>query len=337
MRVAIVFINTYNTDRALRMFTWEFWEDMALLKTGDEFIFLTDQQKAPNLSTKNIQILQQKKTGIKWMDKKRLSKALYVSQTDCCITINENGFTISHFQKKENKKTDRHAKRIDFITNAEEHTKKKEISLPVISTIKPACRTVITSLPWAETESIKTQYTGGRSFFLFIGNIGEQHHLVELLKAFSSFKKWQQSNMQLVIAGYTTAFTDRFEEKLETYKYKADIVLLKNAASTEIAKLLAVCYAVLYPVSGDVFPLAVLWAVQSGKAVIATDNYINRQITANAEWVDENNIAEGFAKAMILLYKDEKQLQSKVQQAVETSGNFNRSRMLTEVWNCIEK
>src|SRR5450755_4519234 len=110
-----------------------------------------------------------------------------------------------------NKKTDRHAKRIDFITNAEEHTKKKEISLPVISTIKPACRTVITSLPWAETESIKTQYTGGRSFFLFIGNIGEQHHLVELLKAFSSFKKWQQSNMQLVIAGYTTAFTDRFE------------------------------------------------------------------------------------------------------------------------------
>jgi glycosyltransferase involved in cell wall biosynthesis len=127
------------------------------------------------------------------------------------------------------------------------------------------------------------------------------------------------------------------EEKLMTYKYKADVVILKNAASTEMAKLLAACYAVLYPVTENIFPLALLWAVQSDKAIIASDMYSNRQITQVAEWVDKNNTAEGFAKAMILLYKDEKHQQLLVQQTLESAKQFNRGQMLTEVWQCVEK
>jgi glycosyltransferase involved in cell wall biosynthesis len=115
------------------------------------------------------------------------------------------------------------------------------------------------------------------------------------------------------------------------------VVIIKNATSTEIAKLLAACYATLYPVAENIFPLGLLWAIQSNKAVIASDNCINRQITENAEWIDTNNTAEGFAKAMILLYKDEKHQQLLVQQTIEPATQFNRGQMLAEVWARIEK
>lgn len=339
MKIVINFRITYNSDQALRMFTGDFWEEMALLKPNHEFIFITANDKAPVRPAKNVHIQKLKMTGIKWFDKKKLNKVLANQQADRFINIAETGFSIRHFypEKERKKNAVQPEQQVIFLSNAEAQPGIKKTPAPNITVVKPAFGIVVNSLSWTEAESIKTQYAGGRSFFLFIGTISEQHQLVELLKAFSLFKKWQQSNMQLVIAGYTTAYTQVLEEKLLTYKYKADVAILKNAASTEIAKLLAACYAVLYPVTENIFPLSLLWAVQSNKAVIASDTYSNRQITEAAEWVDKNNTAGGFAKAMILLYKDEKHQQLLVQQTIESAKQFNRRQMLTEVWQCAEK
>jgi glycosyltransferase involved in cell wall biosynthesis len=339
MKIAIDFRIKYNNDRALSVFTTEFWQDMAVLKSDHGFIFITGEGKPSDQLTKNTSIQKLGRNNIKWLDQKKLDKALFAWQADCFITMHENGFRINHlFNKKgTNKKFFQTDEQVMFLYNAEEQMKKTGLPEPVISVIKPACGKVITALSWTEAESIKTQYTGDRSFFLFIGNISEQHQLVELLKAFSIFKKWQQSNMQLVIAGYTTKWAGILEEKLQTYKYKSDVVIIKNATSTEIAKLLGACYAALYPVAENIFPLGLLWAIQSNKAVIASDNYINRQITEKAEWVEISNTAEGFAKAMILLYKDEKHQQLLVQQTIEPARQFNRGQMLAEVWARIEK
>lgn len=143
--------------------------------------------------------------------------------------------------------------------------------------------------------------------------------------------------MQLVIAGSTASWTEVFEEKLLSYKYKEDIVLLKNTSNTEIAKLVAASYAMVYPVAGPAFPLALLWAIQGNKAMIATDNEMNRQFTNAAAWVEHNTTAEGFAKAMILLYKDENQQQLLIQQTKEQSKEFDRQQMLAAAWQCIEQ
>ncbi|MEP6747738.1 MAG: glycosyltransferase [Bacteroidota bacterium] len=339
MKIAIDFRITYKNDKALSVFTREFWEDMAIIKPGHEFLFITDQDKPADHLPKNIHIRKLTGSSIKWLHQKKLKNALAEWNANFFITVQDNGFLVNHSLNKKNtsKKEMPADEKIVFIYNAAVQTKNRILPEPVISAIKPVCSTVITSLSWAEAESIKTQYTGDRSFFLFVGNISGEHLLIDLLKAFSTFKKWQQSNMQLVIAGYTTAWAQVFEEKLQTYKYKSDVVIIKNTTSTIISKLLAASYATLYPGAENTFPLGLLWAVQSNKAIIATDNYSNRQITETAEWVDKNNTAEGFAKAMILLYKDEKHQQLLVQQTVEAAKQFNRPRMLEEVWACIEK
>jgi len=338
MKIVIDFRVTYKNDTALSVFTNGFWQDMVLLHPGHEFIFLPGERKAPDPPAKNVHIRKLKRINIKWFDQKKLDKALAAWGADYLVTIPGNGFRIHPLREKKIKNgTARADQLVVFAGHTAIPAPGKAMPMPVITVIKPACRTVINSLTWTEAESIKTQYTGGRAFFLFTGNISEQHQLIDLLKAFSVFKKWQQSNMQLVIAGYETAWTQVFEEKLLTYKYRTDVIILKNVNGAETAKLVAASYAILYPVAADVFPLGLLWGVQSNKAVIASDNYSNRQITPAAEWVDKNNTAEGFAKAMILLYRDEKHLQLLVQQTTGPSRQLNRGQMLAEVWQCIEE
>jgi glycosyltransferase involved in cell wall biosynthesis len=333
MKIIIDCRNTYNSDAALSIFTRECWQDMALLKPADEFIFITARDQMPVQTTENVHVRELKKTNIPWLDRKRLNNHLKKWKADRFITLHETGFCMYHFQKENRQVAGMPAHCILFADNVNEQPQ----SAMVLQVIQPACRTVVSSLSWTEATDIRTQYTGGRSFFLFTGNISEQHQLVDLLKAFSVFKKWQQSNMQLVIAGYATAWTQEFEKKLLTYRYKADVLLIKNVTSTDMAKLAAACYAMVYPAAANIFPLALLLAVQSNKAVIASDTYINRQMIQAAEWVDKNDTAAGFAKAMILLYKDEQHQQSLVQQTIAPSAQFNRQQMLSELWQCIEK
>jgi glycosyltransferase involved in cell wall biosynthesis len=337
MKIAVDLRNTYNNDPALGVFTRECWQDMAALKPDHTFIFLQARKGPFFPGPKNVVIRTVKYAGIGWYDRWKLHQTLRRLKADRVINILQTGFRISWLFHNKNKKIAGEADRLVlFEPNGAAYMQKNK-TVPPVTVIKPAYRSGAGDLSWTAAESIKTQFTGGRSFFLFTGNIAAQHQLIELLKAFSIFKKWQQSNMQLVIAGYSSAWTEMLEEKLQQYKFRADIVLLKDPAGGIIEQLVAACYAVLLPISENIFCPSLLLAVQSGKALIASSQPVSHAVIAAAEWVDKNDTAEGFAKAMILLYKDEKHLQRLEYQSRQEAMQLNRGQMLYAVWGCIEK
>ncbi|MEO6315483.1 MAG: glycosyltransferase [Chitinophagaceae bacterium] len=330
MVVVIDFRNTGIDYSALSMFTGELWQDIVSSHPAHHFIFIT-RKKTITQTAGNLVAFQLLRTGLGWVDKKILQRKLTKWQADRLITLHDTGFTVRQlFQEKRLEKALKPDKRVSFTVS--ENTVVDGVAASVL---QPAFRKVIADMSWTEAESIKTQYTGGRSFFLFAGDIVEAHQLIELLKAFSVFKKWQQSNMQLVIAGSITKWSSVLEEKLATYKYKQDVVMIRNAGNEVIAKLVAACYAMVYPGAVTGFPLGMLWAIQSNKAIIATDNATNKQFTQAAAWVADHNTAEGFARAMQLLYKDEQQQQLLVQQTKEQAKQINRQQLLATAWQCI--
>ncbi len=333
MKIIIDYRNTYKSQTTLRTFTDEFWRDITSQHPAHEFVFLVSGKTALLEAGENIGLRRLRKLPLQWLDHARRKKVVVNMGADRLVTPHEKTFAFDIYCIEKQHKTlpGMPGKQLLFTGNIAASAHAQQVF------IAPAQQQIITGQSWTEAESVKTQYTGGRSFFLFTGDISEDHQLIELLKAFSIFKKWQQSNMQLVLAGSYTAWTDTLEEKLQTYKYREDVVLLKNNNPNITAQLVAACYAMLYPAGAPVFPLALLWAVQSHKAVIATGNATNRQLTSAALWVDEHQTAEGFSKAMILLYKDESQLQLLVQQAKQEAAVFDRQQMLAAAWQHIEQ
>ncbi|MEO5888800.1 MAG: glycosyltransferase family 1 protein [Ferruginibacter sp.] len=160
-------------------------------------------------------------------------------------------------------------------------------------------------IDWKEKEAVKEKYTEGKEYFLFNGEIHEKNNLLNLLKAFSFFKKRQKSNMQLVIAASAVSTDEPFVKDLQTYKFRKEVILLTALPAKELAKITAAAYASVYPGIHDGTGLSSLQAMQSGVPVITGNAGAIKQIAGDAAlYVDPSNF-EDIAAKMMLLFKDE--------------------------------
>ena len=174
-----------------------------------------------------------------------------------------------------------------------------------ISIIPGAARDVFRPLPWHEKEQVKDGFADGREYFLFTGGIHPRKNLMNLLKAFSLFKKWQHSNMKLLVVGRLAWQYEDLVEKLKTYKYRDDVVMLGPLPDEQLAMVTAAAYALVYPSFFEGFGLPVVEAMQSGVPVITSDTSALPETGGEAALYADPSDPEAIAKQMMLLYRDE--------------------------------
>ncbi|MBC8033100.1 MAG: glycosyltransferase [Chitinophagaceae bacterium] len=160
-------------------------------------------------------------------------------------------------------------------------------------------------LDWNQKEAAKETYTSGREYFIFAGTIHSRHRLLVLLKAFSEFKKWQQSEMMLIIAGSTSKWTAELKDKLLTYKYRQDVQLLENPSPEVLLRLIACAYALVYLDEQDAFPVDILNALQSRIPVIADHTPSIEKAMAGRGILTAPGNHQELAAHLVRLYKDE--------------------------------
>ena len=133
-----------------------------------------------------------------------------------------------------------------------------------------------------EKDLVKNKYTSGRDFFLYAGAIHPRKNLRTLLRAFSIFKKRQQSSMKLVLAGRLAWKFDSFVKDLENYKYRDDVVMTGYVNDDELATIMASAYCLVYPSLLEGFGVPVLEAMRCGVPVITSVNSAMMEIAGKA-------------------------------------------------------
>jgi glycosyltransferase involved in cell wall biosynthesis len=165
-------------------------------------------------------------------------------------------------------------KKAKAIATVSEYSKKLiahhyKIEADTITVIHPGIDTIFKPLDWEAQELIKEKYAEGKAYFLFSGNINRRSNFINLLKAFSFFKKRQKSNMMLLIAGNAD---ESFKKEIKTYKYRDEIKLVEGLDTTELAKMTASAYAMVYPVLYDDIALPSLQALQCNVPIIISNS-----------------------------------------------------------------
>lgn len=192
-----------------------------------------------------------------------------------------------------------------------------------VKVIPGAARVEFKPINWEEKEQIKEAYAEGFEYFICVGGISPRKNLMNVLKAFSLFKKWHKSNMKLVFAGRLAWNYQEILEKLKTYKYKDDVVLTGYLTDELLQKLTAAAYASLYMSNYEGFGLPIVEAMQAGVPVIAGNNSGMPEVGGNAALYADSLNPEKIAEQMQLLYKDEKLREIIINKGFQRAETFN--------------
>jgi glycosyltransferase involved in cell wall biosynthesis len=186
-------------------------------------------------------------------------------------------------------------------------------------------------------ESTKENYSGGSEYFLYAGAIQPRKNLVNLLKAFSIFKKRQRSEMKLVLAGRLAWKNDEFLELLKTYKYREDVILTGYLEQKELVLLMASAYALVYPSVFEGFGVPVVEAMKCEVPVLTSANTSMQEIGEDAAlYFDPSNHTD-MAEKLMLIYKDEDLRQSLILKGKAVARKYSWKKSAELLWGCIIK
>lgn len=211
------------------------------------------------------------------------------------------------------------------------------ISADKIDIVYSAAKEIFSPLSDEEKLATKAKYTEGKEYFIYAGAIHPRKNLMNLLKAFSQFKKRQQSSMKLVLAGRLAWKYESFAQSLKTYKYRSDVILTGYVAEVELQKLMGAAYALVYPSLFEGFGVPVLEAIRCDVPVITSPFSSMQEIAKDAAIYAEPEDPADIADKMMLLYKDEKRRTALIQNGKTVCKEYTWNETAHRLWQCIEK
>ena len=185
--------------------------------------------------------------------------------------------------------------------------------------------------------TIKNKYTDGKEYFIYAGSIHPRKNLITLLKAFSVFKKRQQTNMKLVLAGRLAWQYESFEKDLKSYKYRNDVVLTGYVEEAVLADIIGAAYALVYPSLFEGFGVPVLEAMRCDVPVITSADSAMQEIAKDAALYADANSHTDIANKMMLLYKDENLRKELILKGRQIVKQYSWDKTATLLWQSIVK
>lgn len=200
--------------------------------------------------------------------------------------------------------------------------------------IHPCISPIFKPLAWEEKAAVQEQHTQGKAYFLYSGAINQNSNLINLLKAFTLFKKRQKSNMLLVIAGEADA---AFTNELKTYKLRQEVLVLEKLQPEELNKITAAAYALVYPVWYADFTITALQALACEVPLIVSHTGALPAIFEDAAlYVEPGNI-NNIADQLMHIFKDEDKLQQLVNSGKSVIKQYQPNLSATALMDTILK
>ncbi len=206
-----------------------------------------------------------------------------------------------------------------------------------IDIVSSAAKDIFRPLNTVLKEATRNKYTGGIAYFVYAGAIHPRKDLMNLLKAFSVFKKRQQTNMKLVLAGRLAWKYESFIDSVKTFRYRDDVIMTGYVEEEELVKIIGAAYAMVYPSLFEGFGVPVLEAMQSGVPVITTVHSAMQEIAKDAALYVEAGNYQDIADKMMQIYKDENLVKQLIQKGLEIAREYSWERTANLLWHSIDK
>lgn len=365
----IIAINTrmLSGDAATGKFFLEVFLMLAWQNSSHEFVFITERELTETSSlhnVKKVQLPQRSASLLRWklwynyklpavLRKEKAAVLLSVDSTCSlrtrvpqCMLVNDlefdrqPGWFDKRYVRFLRSGLNSFLQKASLVITFSEHTKNELISKYKtgennIAKIEPGVSNSYQPMEWKDRELTKEQYAGGMEYFLFHGIIHSRSNLVNLLKAFSLFKKRQKSSMRLVIAADTIPEKDPFIESLRLYKYRNELKIVEGPGQDELQALTAAAYCSINLSDGITDINFLLSSGQSGVPLVTIDSPKTKELFADAALYADAASPAAIAEQMMLVFKDENKRNELIKRATTQCAAYSLENTAAQLWQKI--
>jgi glycosyltransferase involved in cell wall biosynthesis len=231
----------------------------------------------------------------------------------------------------------KYAKKSNKIATVSEHSKKDLIEIyklapEKITVVHNGANISYHSISDLDKYQIRLQYTGGKQFFIYIGNIFRKKNIYNLLKAFEIFKKTDDTEMKLILVGCSLNKKYSFTKFFKGLKQQNNIVLLPRLEPEQLNKVLASSVALLYPSLYEGFGLSILEAFHSETAVISSNISSMPEVAGNAALYCNPFEPEDIAKQMVKIILTPGLREKLIENGKKQREKFSWDKTAESVW-----
>ncbi|MDI9358889.1 MAG: hypothetical protein QM528_08075 [Phycisphaerales bacterium] len=166
---------------------------------------------------------------------------------------------------------------------------------------------------------------------LFLCNDIADDSLVTVLKIFSVFKKWQRSNMKLVMVNFSNRKDTLFLTKLSSFSFKADVDYVTTNTINDLESLIKEAFLLLLPFGINDLEGYVFNAMANGIPTLTKENEITKQLLSDANLLIIDDAVKNIGQQISLLYKDER-LKKRIGLSLQQKyGTFEINKQLAQL------
>lgn len=191
---------------------------------------------------------------------------------------------------------------------------------------------------WHDKVMTKSEFTGGKDYFICVLDDEDDELWLTVLKAFSKFKKWQQSTMQLLMLPKHDIVPLAVHDKFSTYKYRDDVQMLEGLTEKEKANLFGCAYAVIHIPVNDADIVPAVEALQCGVPCITTATSQSLKEYGQNTGINVSSVdADLLGDAIIRVFKNEEEKETMANNAKSQAEEIDRDGIAKALWELIEK
>lgn len=147
----------------------------------------------------------------------------------------------------------------------------------------------------SEKNAVKAKYSGGESYFIFVGSLHPRKNVERLLQAFETFKTQTRSSMHLLLVGAEFFHTGSIQRIYEQSAFREHIRFTGRMEPEELSRVLGAAFAMVFVPLFEGFGIPLVEAMYCDVPVIASEVTSLPEVAGDAalycDPMDVNSIA----------------------------------------------
>jgi glycosyltransferase involved in cell wall biosynthesis len=185
--------------------------------------------------------------------------------------------------------------------------------------------------------AVRKKITGGTPYFLYIGALHPRKNLERLVRAYGEFRRKNDSQTKLVIAGGNYWNYEALQKAIETVPDKNEIIFTGRLSEEELFQVTGAALALTYVPYFEGFGIPIVEAMACDIPVLTSNITAMPEVGGDAALYVDPFSEESISSALAMMDKDESLRGNLIAKAKIQREKFSWDKTAAALWNSMEK